>query len=67
MRSVEMYMQVTERLRDARRRGVDVDHYVDELHGLWSAMDAASRKQVRERLIADEARADRAEVKRVAA
>jgi len=67
MRSVEMYMQVTERLRDARRRGVDVDHYVDELHALASAMDATSRKQVRERLIADEARADRAEVKRVAA
>ena len=68
MRSVERYMQVTERLRDARRRGVDVDHYVDELHGLWSAMDGSVRKVVRERLVEiDSEFVLRTEVKRAAA
>jgi hypothetical protein len=62
------YMQVTERLRDARRRGLDVDHYLAELRGIWSAMDTAERKQLRERLIEIEQDGiERSRVKRAAA
>jgi len=47
---IERYIVIVGRLADARRRGDDVDHYVDELHSLWAAMGAAERMEVRTRL-----------------
>lgn len=67
MTTIKRYAEVTGRLHDAHRRGVDVDHYVDELHGLWMTMTAQERTDVRKLLGEQHLLAELAEVKRVAA
>lgn len=47
---ISKYMLVAERMRDAARRGLDVDHYTDELHGLVLLMSAEERATLREML-----------------
>ena len=42
----ERYIMVLERLNAARRCGRDVDHYIEELHWLWSTMDQHERLQL---------------------
>ena len=43
---VEKYIQIYERLCAATLRGDDVDHYVDQLNGLWSKLTRDERDDV---------------------
>lgn len=43
---VETYIQIYERLCAATLRGDDVDHYIDQLNGLWSKLSQDERDEV---------------------
>lgn len=65
--TTQRYIAVTGRLHDAHRRGADVDHYVDELHGLWMTMTTQERSDVRKLLGEQHLLTELVEVKRAAA